>query len=198
MSILISIKPEWAAKILNGEKTIEIRKTAPKRELPIDVYIYCAKSNKRRWHLQERHDHSTDETLGHSTTYYAYTEVGEVMTPRLDGKIVAKFTLDKIDEVRVDEHMLRDSAWEYVLSGSRLSREELRAYAGGFHPYYGVVYAWHISDLEIFDKPKDLSEFKYEKKKVRLTKKYHWKTERLGLVSVKKAPKSWQYVEERE
>ena len=30
--ILISIKPEWVKKILNGEKTIEIRKTAP-REL---------------------------------------------------------------------------------------------------------------------------------------------------------------------
>ena len=40
-SILISIRPEWVAKILNGEKTIEIRKTAPKCDLPIDVYIYC-------------------------------------------------------------------------------------------------------------------------------------------------------------
>lgn len=28
--ILISIKPEWVCKILNGEKTIEVRKTAPK------------------------------------------------------------------------------------------------------------------------------------------------------------------------
>lgn len=28
--ILISIKPEWFCKILNGEKTIELRKTAPK------------------------------------------------------------------------------------------------------------------------------------------------------------------------
>lgn len=28
--IIISIKPEWVEKILSGEKTIEIRKTAPK------------------------------------------------------------------------------------------------------------------------------------------------------------------------
>ena len=42
-SILISIKPKWVAKILNGEKTIEIRKTMPKCDLPIDVYIYCTK-----------------------------------------------------------------------------------------------------------------------------------------------------------
>ena len=45
-SILISIKPKWVAKILNGEKTIEIRKTMPKCDLPIDVYIYCTKDNK--------------------------------------------------------------------------------------------------------------------------------------------------------
>ena len=38
---MISIKPKWVAKILNGEKTIEIRKTMPKCDLPIDVYIYC-------------------------------------------------------------------------------------------------------------------------------------------------------------
>lgn len=28
--ILLSVRPEWACKILNGEKTIEIRKSAPK------------------------------------------------------------------------------------------------------------------------------------------------------------------------
>ena len=35
-AIMISIKPKWVAKILNGEKTIEIRKAMPKCELPID------------------------------------------------------------------------------------------------------------------------------------------------------------------
>lgn len=28
--ILMSIRPEWCKKIFNGEKTIEVRKTAPK------------------------------------------------------------------------------------------------------------------------------------------------------------------------
>ena len=42
-AILISIQPRWVAKILNGEKTLEIRKTMPKCDLPIDVYIYCTK-----------------------------------------------------------------------------------------------------------------------------------------------------------
>lgn len=41
-SIMLSIKPKIVKKILNGEKTIEIRKTRPKCELPVKVYIYCS------------------------------------------------------------------------------------------------------------------------------------------------------------
>ena len=37
--ILISIKPKYVAEILNHRKTLEIRKTAPKCELPCEVYI---------------------------------------------------------------------------------------------------------------------------------------------------------------
>ena len=36
-NIIISIKPQYVEKILNGEKTIEIRKTMPKYELPCKV-----------------------------------------------------------------------------------------------------------------------------------------------------------------
>ena len=41
-SIVISIRPKWVAKILNGEKTIEIRKSKPKEQVEW-VYIYCTK-----------------------------------------------------------------------------------------------------------------------------------------------------------
>ena len=40
-SVLISIQPKWVAKIARGEKTIEVRKTAPK-EVPFKAYIYCS------------------------------------------------------------------------------------------------------------------------------------------------------------
>ena len=38
--ILISIKPEWVAKILNGEKTIEIRRTKPMKIIYLAKYLY--------------------------------------------------------------------------------------------------------------------------------------------------------------
>ena len=39
-AILLSIKPEWAAKIYAGEKTLEIRKSVPKCVFPAVVLIY--------------------------------------------------------------------------------------------------------------------------------------------------------------
>lgn len=45
-AVLISIRPEWARKILNGSKTVEIRKTAPKCGVPFKCYIYCTAGGK--------------------------------------------------------------------------------------------------------------------------------------------------------
>ena len=38
-AVMISIQPKWVEKIANGEKTLEVRKTAP--EVPFKAYIYC-------------------------------------------------------------------------------------------------------------------------------------------------------------
>ena len=41
-SVLISIRPQWVEKIASGQKTIEVRKTAP-QEVPFKCYIYETK-----------------------------------------------------------------------------------------------------------------------------------------------------------
>ncbi len=58
---------------------------------------------------------------------------------------------------------------ETTLEG-RIRREALAEYSNGKQ-----LYGWHISDLVIYDEPKDLGEF-----------------------SIKKPPQSWCYVKERE
>ena len=40
-AVLISIRPKWCEKIINGDKTIEVRKTRPKMDTPFKCYIYC-------------------------------------------------------------------------------------------------------------------------------------------------------------
>lgn len=161
--ILLSIKPEWTAKILNGEKTIEIRKSAPKCDLPIDVYIYCTKGKEGLWYVKNK------------TNANGHAYIGKNVEPILNGKVVAKFTMREIRNV------IKSKIWggwgvygEYmdfieIDRMSCLSQNEIMRYMRGkYH-----AYAWHISDLEIFDEPKELSEF-----------------------GIKRAPQSWQYVEE--
>lgn len=44
--VLISINPKWCEKIVSGEKTIEVRKSSPKK-VPFKCYIYCTKEKWR-------------------------------------------------------------------------------------------------------------------------------------------------------
>ena len=157
-AILLSIKPKYVADILNGKKTIEIRKTMPKCDLPIDVYIYCSKSGKKNWHLIKVADTDTN-WLGYAYDYY----IGSKGYLRwcLEGKVVAKFTLNHIDKY-VNGHLCYYAHYnasscldcEDVLEPSCLTDDELYKYAEDYS-----FYAWHIEDLVIFDKPKELSEF---------------------------------------
>ena len=43
-AVMLSIRPKWCEKIINGEKTIEVRKTRPKLKTPFRCYIYCMQS----------------------------------------------------------------------------------------------------------------------------------------------------------
>lgn len=179
-AILISIKPRFVAKILNGEKTVEVRKSMSKCDLPIDVYIYCTKSNY----------------LGFISKRYA-------------GKVVAKFTLNKVEEIEFYSYLPDDWDYDYetddlcgtdLLKQSCLIKEELSMYLKG-----KVGYAWHIDNLVIFDKPKELSEFKvkgFERIKVMGSPygdllgsvAYHYEKKPI-LKPLTKAPQSWCYCE---
>lgn len=170
-AILISIKPKYVAKILNGEKTIEIRKTMPKCEFPIDVYIYCTKDKP--------YLHRHIEPFTHDKTYHLDNEKWYMAN---NGKVIAKFRLNKIERINAyDEpeqwYMTTSMGGRKLMEKSCLSFKELDDYLCGV---YG--YAWHISNLEIFDKPRELNEFNN-------CDKYPY-TKYIG-----KAPQSWCYVE---
>ena len=47
-AVLISISPLWTAPILDGSKTLEIRKNCPKMSTPFMVYIYETKGGGGR------------------------------------------------------------------------------------------------------------------------------------------------------
>lgn len=153
-SVLISTRPQWVEKICHKigedetgkaiyEKRIEVRKTAPK-EVPFKCYIYETKGQYVKF------------------THGAHTKYGYGR-----GKVIGEFICDRIicsqayfdsqgknhltnvfpDDIKktcLDEYDL----WDYI-AGKAVKANQM---------YDG--YLWHISDLKIYDKPRELSEFR--------------------------------------
>ena len=133
-SVLISIQPKWCELIASGKKTVEVRKTKPKIDVPFKCYIYCTKDKKNTFFTKQVFN----------------GEKGEWAIPRVgNGEVIGEFVCDRIDELapinRADENIEKQSC---------LSREQIVEYLRG------KGYGWHITDLVIYDKPKELGEFK--------------------------------------
>ena len=195
-AILLSIKPKYVADILNGIKTIEIRKTAPKDWVwfyddkhpviepePIDVYIYCTKGKEICLKENDSYKLWSKEKIA------IVAQGGNInCSDFLNGKVVAKFTLKKVEEIQgyCDEQYQKYvfNNQDELLNKSCLSDEELGCYLKFYNNngYEKVGYAWHISNLVIFDRPKKLRDF---------TNCDEYPYTRY----ISKAPQSWRWVE---
>ena len=162
-AIMLSRKPKECANILNGDQSLIVRKTMPKCDLPIDVYIYCTKGNG----------------LYLMNTYVEEGEYKKAFLKRwkdkkhpiCNGKVVAKFTLNKVEEIEKGfEQGETMYDWFEGLRTKNLSITELQKMSClterdiyDYLDYYTKKsiygYAWHIDNLEIFDKQKELVEF---------------------------------------
>ena len=75
------------------------------------------------------------------------------------GKVIGDFVCDRITDISVVVRNCNENYNEVYhndeCKGSCLTWKELQEYGKG-KPLYG----WHISDLKVYDKPKELSEFR--------------------------------------
>lgn len=162
-SILISTRPKWCEKICHEigkdemdkpiyEKRIEVRKSAPK-EVPFKCYIYMTQG--------------TYKDLG------LYSE--GIYQNRM--KVIGEFICDKVYLIKNQRNRFvvaneEQGVTNDIARQSCLDYDDMVNYLGNKDGY-----GWHISDLKIYDKPRELSEFCGRKKLTR-------------------PPQSWQYVEE--
>lgn len=104
-----------------------------------------------------------------------------------DGKVIGEFICDKIT---ISIPALKDNEVGYwdILEGSCLTLDELFEYGK-----WKTLYGWHISDLVIHDKPKELREFKKTCKETNLC--YPDNCNRCGWNILLKPPQSWFYIE---
>ena len=167
-SVLISIRPKCAEKIASGQKTIEVRKTAPK-EVPFKAYIYC--------------------TIGNGVK-------GDYLVPSgiQCGKVIGWFICDKVDEYPYDYCDGVDIDDDTILE-TAIDREDINIYAKG-----KTLYGWHISNLTLYDKPKELSEFcipcKVSCENCKNPLYFECWCEEKGKKIVTRPPQSWCYVED--
>lgn len=134
-SVLISIQPKWCELIASGKKMVEVRKTRPKIETPFKVYIY--------------------ETQGRTETPWTDEDGHEIFKGR--GQVIGEFVCDQIDEIGYSPEMHGKyiSDIDDIHYVSCVDFEQMFDYLAD-----GYGYAWHISDLVIYDQPRELSEFK--------------------------------------
>ena len=197
-AVMISIQPKWVEKIASGQKTLEVRKTAP--EVPFKAYIYCTKAKPYLY----REANPPFELFLDSDLYE-----GEGYDDRLfSGKVIGEFICDEIIEWQynkshqyyVDYPDDCTSYFPYLKCHSEatgLKCSELENYGKG-----KTLYGLHISNLKIYDKPKELSEF-YTKKTCNSCKKSGYESTACMYdedckvpMPITRAPQSWQYVEE--
>lgn len=153
-SVLISIQPKWVEKIANRKKTIEVRKTAPKCEVPFKCYIYMTATKERfyLWEYVTAYENSKGEILDGSQKV-----IGEFVCDKVF--LLHPYTYDRgsadLERRKFIQTFEGSSRENEILAATCLTQDEMFDYIGADN--YG--YGWHISDLKIYDKPKELSEF---------------------------------------
>lgn len=158
--VLISIKPKLCELIANGTKTVDVRKTRPKIETPFKCYIYCTKSEL----LTKSHINGKIYVATSKKYQKALERNGNIT---LSGKVIGEFICDKITSFSFDTyyHTLTHRHGGYNVSLGMFSEQELYSKSclsfADIYEYIGerYGYAWHISDLKIYDEPKELSKF---------------------------------------
>lgn len=178
--VLASLKPYYYYLVGEGIKKIEVRKDMPKAsDWDNEVLFYMSKDEKSFAKIPKEFQEKYRKHFG---------------------KVGMQFICDKVE--RLEEHIEQGGLY-YILSDTfneqaQLDNWELHDYGKG-----KTLYAWHISELKIYDRPRELSEFR---KPCPYGDLPCWicpscdKDENDNLIqcfnTVSRPPQSWQYIED--
>lgn len=169
--ILASLKPYYYYLIGERKKTIEVRKTALKN-LPQDIAFYMSKDEKSFAKIPKEFREKYRKHFG---------KVGiRAVVDNMD-----VYAYDCCDGVDIDDDMLLETM---------IDREYINIYAKG-KPLYG----WRIADLKIYDKPKELSEFRISCNRKNLCyscNRFTGKPWDICNSTITRPPQSYMFVEE--
>lgn len=187
-AVLLSVRPKWCKLIANGKKTIDVRKSAPKIETPFKVYIYMTKVLT-----------SSLVTIGDkpSMCHAGMLVIGEFVCDCITP--LYNVCNDEWKRLQGTMHEIE----KQLVKNACMTEAELHNYANGKQ-----CFAWHISDLKIYDKPKTLNDFYMPCGKVNCKHcAYFYKHDTADSydtwcavdekIPIVRPPQSYMYVEER-
>lgn len=140
-AVMLSLRPQWAEKIFNGSKTIEVRKSYPSIPTPFKVYVYETKG-------------ATDTPWVDEDGHFIYKGRGE---------IIGSFVCDRITCCQAyygesgEKHLT--NLFGCDVKNTCLTEHEMFDYIIGKDKKEGTGWLWHITEPKLFDKPRELCEF---------------------------------------
>lgn len=204
-SILLAVRPFYVHKILSREKGIELRRSiptfgqphiAPQHLAPFKCYIYCT-------YGQGLIEYG-DEILPNMLLEENVTR-GSCYGNCCNGKVVAEFICNTAEGFTT---AFRTDVLERIAKGSCLSIEQMEKYENNPKSNKGL-FALHISDLKVYDRPRPLGDFRipcreYKRADPRCGSCDYYKTMGEypaecacdGAKPVVRPPQSWCYVED--
>lgn len=146
----MSIRPEWLWKIMDGRKTVEVRKTKPRLEPPFKVYLYCTKRGDELW----CGDKANQRTFGRGGSY------------RMNGTVCAEFVCDNIYRIGISREKvwtLTDGGLEVTDRLSMMRENETCLTLEQLHDYLGSKdgYGWHITDVHTYTNARSVGDFHF-------------------------------------
>ena len=162
-SVLISVRPKFAKLEMNGKKLIKIRKNYI--EPPFKVFNYVTKGGNdslvfstdyedvawNRPYIDKEHNRVWTTLHGNYLKKLCKDKIW-------NGKVAFEYVVNKVDTYRYEYDYETEEGYydidDDMLEECYLTLDEIIEYGNRKN-----ILLYHISDLKIYDKPKELSEF---------------------------------------
>jgi hypothetical protein len=160
--IMLSVRPEWCVKTLNRKVSVLVVKSVPHEVLEwfkdtskpfseMEVFIYCTKGKELNFNAYE------------NQWEYNIPKDKKLINPSIhnvNGKVCFEFVCDRVQEITSRKICGEWASYTETMSEFDLSQvscvenKEIVRYLKGKNGY-----SLHISELKVYDTPKELGEF---------------------------------------
>lgn len=197
-AVLRSIEPYFLYLVLTRQKNIEIAKEKPTRpDWNHDIYLYCKQDTVSLSKVPKEHQALIKMFFGKVACKFDCDEIIEFYSnDKPDYELDFVMNDETIHKISIDNFSASHN-FIFFEEESGMTKAEIRDYIGDKKGY-----GYHISQLEVFGEPKELSAFKRVCNGDCYNCKYAiWKTDNcsdeskvFGCQEIP-APQSWCYVE---